>query len=158
MNILTKIAAAALTLGLAVATTAPAAIAGPGKAPGGYNVPIPSNPFGNGLSPKMPGGNGYLPGKFKSPSPGPKFPPLAGGPGFKLPPGSGGPGPGPGKGKGWGKGYGYAAAGLAGAAIIGTAIAASRGGYEEGECYHVRQRVWDDEIGAYVKIRRLVCD
>lgn len=148
MNILTKIAAAALTLGLAVATTAPAAIAGPGKAPGGYNVPIPSNPFGKGLSPKMPG-NTYIPGKVKTVTPGFKIPPLGGGPA---------PMPGNGNGKGWNKNYGYVAAGLAGAAIIGTAIATSRGGYEEGECYHVRQRVWDDEIGAYVKIRRLVCD
>lgn len=158
MNAFTKIATAALTLGLAAAT-APGAVAGPLKAPGGYNVPIPSNPFGNGLSPKMPGGNGYLPGKFNAPSPGSKFPPLAGGP-AKMPPyGKGGWGKVPPYGNGgWNNGYGYAAAGLAGAAIIGTAIAASRGGDEDGECYHVRQRVWNEEIGAYERVRRLVCD
>lgn len=142
MNTLSKIAAVALTIGLAAAASAPAAIAGPFG--NGYKV----GPVGAGLNPKLPSGNVYTPGKIKMFNPGLNIPPANGGP-AKVPP----------YGKGYGKGYGYAAAGLVGAAIIGTAIAASRNnGYVEGECYHVRQRVWDDEIGGYVRIRRLVCD
>lgn len=146
MNTLSKIAAAALTIGLAAAASTPAAIAGPFG--NGYKV----GPVGGGLNPKLPGGNVYYPGKIKTVTPGFKIPPVGGGP-AKIPP------YGKGYGKGYGNGYGYAAAGLVGAAIVGTAIAASRSNnYVEGECYHVRQRVWDDEIGGYVRIRRLVCD
>jgi len=57
-------------------------------------------------------------------------------------------------------GGGYLAAGLIGGALVGSAIAASGGnpGYVDGDCYRVRQRVWDDYRGRYVVIRRLVCD
>lgn len=170
MNTLSKIAAALLTLGIAAAASS--AQAAPLGLGGGFNPKLPGanlnlgpkagpvgplgggfkvGPVGSGLTPKIPGQ--INPGAKLSPiNPNLKIPPLSGGP-AKMPI----PGNGNGN-KGWGKNAGYIAAGLAGAAIIGTAIAASRPAYSDGECYHVRQRIWDDEIGAYVKVRRLVCE
>jgi hypothetical protein len=59
---------------------------------------------------------------------------------------------------------GWLAAGLIGGALIGTAIA-SRGAYaspgyyaEGGDCYRVRDRVWDDYRGRYVRVTRTVCE
>ena len=63
----------------------------------------------------------------------------------------------------WGR-NGYLAAGLIGGALIGSAIIANRAhaapGYyvTGGDCYTVRDRVWDDYRGRYVTIRRNVCD
>lgn len=63
----------------------------------------------------------------------------------------------------WGR-NGFLAAGLIGGAVIGTAIAANRAhaapGYyvSGGDCYTVRNRVWDDYRGRFVTVRRTVCD
>ena len=58
---------------------------------------------------------------------------------------------------------GWLAAGLVGGAVIGTALAA-RGAYAApgyyvsgGDCYRVRERVWDDYRGRFVTVRRTVC-
>lgn len=59
---------------------------------------------------------------------------------------------------------GWLAAGLIGGAVIGSAIAANRAhaapGYyvSGGDCYTVRNRVWDDYRGRFVIVRRTVCD
>jgi len=59
---------------------------------------------------------------------------------------------------------GWLAAGLIGGAVIGSAIAANRAyaapGYyaEGGDCYRVRERVWDDYRGRFVIVRRTVCN
>ncbi|KAF0231421.1 MAG: hypothetical protein FD175_722 [Beijerinckiaceae bacterium] len=59
----------------------------------------------------------------------------------------------------WGRG-GFLAAGLIGAAVVGTAIAASNAnaGYHGSDCYRVRERVWDDYRGRFVIVRRTVCE
>jgi uncharacterized membrane protein len=60
---------------------------------------------------------------------------------------------------------GWLAAGLIGGAVIGTAFAA-RGAYAHpgyyhagygGDCYRMRDRVWDDYRGRFVIVRRTVC-
>lgn len=59
---------------------------------------------------------------------------------------------------------GWLAAGLVGGAVIGTALAARSAhaapGYyvSGGDCYRVRERVWDEYRGRFVTVRRTVCD
>lgn len=65
---------------------------------------------------------------------------------------------------GFSRGGGIAlGAGALGAAIIGGALlsrSAQAGPryVEEGDCYVVRQRVWDEYRGRYVRVNRTVCD
>jgi hypothetical protein len=59
---------------------------------------------------------------------------------------------------------GFLAAGLLGGALLGSAIIANRAhaapGYyaASGDCYTVRQRVWDDYRGRFVFVRKTVCE
>lgn len=59
---------------------------------------------------------------------------------------------------------GWLAAGLIGGAVIGTGLAV-RGAYAApgyyvsgGDCYRVRERVWDEYRGRFVIVRRTVCE
>lgn len=60
--------------------------------------------------------------------------------------------------------HGWLAAGLVGGALIGSAFAARGhyapvGAYEYGpECYRVRERVWDEYRGRFVRVTRTQCD
>lgn len=66
---------------------------------------------------------------------------------------------------------GYLAAGLIGGALIGGALLAAPRAYgspvyspgpvyveEQPDCYVVRERVWDEYRGRWVRVRRTVCD
>lgn len=63
----------------------------------------------------------------------------------------------------WGR-NGFLAAGLIGGALVGSAIIANRAhaapGYyvDGGDCYRVRERVWDDYRGRFVRVTRTVCE
>jgi hypothetical protein len=62
------------------------------------------------------------------------------------------------------RGGGFLAAGLIGGALLGGVIAANRAhaapGYyvSGGDCYSVRDRVWDDYRGRFVIVRKTVCN
>lgn len=65
---------------------------------------------------------------------------------------------------------GHLAAGLIGGAVLGGALLAAPRAYgapvyapgpvyvEEPSCYRVRERVWDDYRGRWVRVNRTVCD
>lgn len=62
----------------------------------------------------------------------------------------------------------YIGAGVLGGALLGGALLAPRayaapayvdpGYYEEPSCYLVRERVWDDYRGRWVRVKRRVCE
>jgi hypothetical protein len=58
---------------------------------------------------------------------------------------------------------GYVGAGILGGALLGGALLAPRAYaapvYVDGpECYLVRERVWDDYRGRWVRVKRRVCE